>query len=95
MLDGRYAHRSKRPKRDFAFTGLVRCGHCGREAVQSIETPEVPKTCPFCNDEWEVDLSQGSRGWNHALVANMQRILKEHPWKMTIRFEIDGEDKRD
>ena len=73
----------------------LRCGHCGREAVQSIETTEVPKTCPFCNDEWEVDLSQGSRGWNHALVANMQRILKEHPSKMTIRFEIDGEDKRD
>ena len=73
----------------------LRCGHCGREAVQSIETTEVPKTCPFCNDEWEVDLPQGGRGWNYALVMDMRRVLKECTQKMTIRFEIDGEEKPD
>jgi hypothetical protein len=29
VLDSRYAHRNRKPKCDFAFTGLIRCGHCG------------------------------------------------------------------
>ena len=37
VLDGRYAHRNKRPKRDFAFTGLVRCGHCGCSMVAELK----------------------------------------------------------
>ena len=37
VLDGRYAHRSKRPKRDFAFAGLVRCGHCGCAMVAELK----------------------------------------------------------
>src|SRR5262249_11574456 len=29
LLDARAANRTRKVKRDFAYTGLVRCGHCG------------------------------------------------------------------
>ena len=37
VLDGRYAKRNRKPKRDFAFTGLIRCGHCGCSMVAEIK----------------------------------------------------------
>ena len=35
--DQRYEHRTKRPKRDFAYTGLIRCGHCGCLLVAQLQ----------------------------------------------------------
>ena len=70
----------------------LQCGHCGREAVQSIESTGVPKTCPFCFEDWEVDLLQGNRGPNYSLVLTMQGLLKQDTSLMTIRFEIDASD---
>ena len=37
ILDGRYVNRNRKPKRDFAFTGLIRCGHCGCSMVAEIK----------------------------------------------------------
>ena len=37
MLDGRKANPKRKPKRDFAFTGLIRCGHCGCSMVAEIK----------------------------------------------------------
>jgi hypothetical protein len=37
VLDSRYAHRNRKPKRDFAFTGLIRCGHCGCSMVAELK----------------------------------------------------------
>jgi len=37
VLDGRYANRNRKPKRDFAFAGLIRCGHCGCSMVAEIK----------------------------------------------------------
>ncbi|MGC1954466.1 MAG: recombinase family protein [Gammaproteobacteria bacterium] len=37
VLDGRYTNRNRKPKRDFAFTGLIRCGHCGCSMVAEIK----------------------------------------------------------
>ncbi|EAR22155.1 recombinase family protein [Nitrococcus mobilis] len=37
VLDGRSANRNRKPKRDFAFTGLIRCGHCGCSMVAEIK----------------------------------------------------------
>jgi len=37
VLDGRYVNRNRKPKRDFAFSGLVRCGHCGCSMVAEIK----------------------------------------------------------
>ena len=37
LLSGRYVNRNKKPKRDFAFTGLIRCGHCGCSMVAEIK----------------------------------------------------------
>ena len=34
---GRYVNRNKKPKRDFAFRGLIRCGHCGCSMVAEIK----------------------------------------------------------
>ena len=37
VLDGRYAKRNRKTKRNFAFTGLIRCGHCGCAMVAEIK----------------------------------------------------------
>ncbi len=37
LLTGRYVNRNKKPKRDFAFTGLMRCGHCCCSMVAEIK----------------------------------------------------------
>jgi site-specific DNA recombinase len=37
VLDGRNANRNRKPKHDFAFTGLIRCGHCGCSMVAEIK----------------------------------------------------------
>ena len=37
VLDGRRVNPNRKPKRDFAFTGLVRCGHCGCSMVAEIK----------------------------------------------------------
>jgi site-specific DNA recombinase len=37
VLDGRSANRNRMPKRDFAFSGLIRCGHCGCSMVAEIK----------------------------------------------------------
>ena len=37
VLDGRKANPNRKPKRDFAFTGLIRCGHCGCSMVAKIK----------------------------------------------------------
>lgn len=37
LLSGRYVNRNKKPQRDFAFTGLIRCGHCGCSMVAEIK----------------------------------------------------------
>jgi site-specific DNA recombinase len=37
VLDGRYAKRHRRAKHDFAFTGLITCGHCGCSIVGEIK----------------------------------------------------------
>jgi hypothetical protein len=33
VLDGRRAKKSRRVKHDFAFSGLITCGHCGCSIV--------------------------------------------------------------
>ncbi len=37
VLEGRYAKRTRKPKHDFAFTGLIRCGHCGCAMVAELK----------------------------------------------------------
>ena len=37
VLDGRYARKTRRAKRDFAFAGLITCGHCGCALVGEIK----------------------------------------------------------
>ena len=37
LLSGRYVNRNKKPKRNFAFTGLIRCGHCGCPMVAELK----------------------------------------------------------
>ena len=37
LLSGRYVHPNKKPRRDLAFTGLSRCGHCGCSMVAEIK----------------------------------------------------------
>ena len=70
----------------------LRCECCGREAVQSIQKTEVKKRCPFCNQDWENEMPGATRGTNYNLVRNIQILLKTDTPRMTVRFEIDGED---
>jgi len=37
VLDGRKAKRHRRAKRDFAFSGLIECGHCGSSIVGEMK----------------------------------------------------------
>ena len=37
VLDGRFANRHRKVKHDFAFSGLVSCGHCGCSLVGEIK----------------------------------------------------------
>lgn len=37
LLSGRYANRNRKPKLDFAFSGLIQCGHCGCSLVAEIK----------------------------------------------------------
>jgi site-specific DNA recombinase len=37
VLDGRHAKRHRRAKHDFAFSGLIECGHCGCAVVAEIK----------------------------------------------------------
>lgn len=37
VLDGRNARKIRRGPRDFAFSGLVACGHCGCSVVGEIK----------------------------------------------------------
>ena len=37
VLDGRKARRHRRAKHDFAFSGLIECGHCGSAIVGQIQ----------------------------------------------------------
>ncbi len=37
ILSGRYENRTKRPKRHFTYTGLIRCGHCGCSLVAQLQ----------------------------------------------------------
>jgi site-specific DNA recombinase len=37
VLDGRHAKKSRRAKHDFAFSGLIACGHCGCSIVGQIK----------------------------------------------------------
>jgi len=37
VLDGRHARKTRRSKHDFAFSGLVTCGHCGCALVGEIK----------------------------------------------------------
>ena len=66
--------------------------HCKREAVQSAQTTEVPKRCPFCGQDWELNLPQGHRGLNYASIRDIQALLREDTPLMIVRFEIEGGD---
>ena len=37
VLDGRHARKTRRSKHDFAFSGLITCGHCGCALVGEIK----------------------------------------------------------
>src|SRR5690242_11582760 len=37
VLDGRHARKTRRTKHDFAFSGLITCGHCGCALVGEIK----------------------------------------------------------
>ena len=37
VLDGRHAKKNRRVKHDFAFSGLIACGHCGCSIVGEIK----------------------------------------------------------
>ena len=37
ILDGRHAKKHRKTKHDFAFSGLIRCGHCGCSLVGEIK----------------------------------------------------------
>jgi site-specific DNA recombinase len=37
VLDGRHAKKNRRMKHDFAFSGLITCGHCGCSIVGEIK----------------------------------------------------------
>jgi site-specific DNA recombinase len=37
VLEGRHARKTRRSKRDFAFSGLITCGHCGCALVGEIK----------------------------------------------------------
>ena len=69
----------------------LHCNQCGREAVQPIKQTEVPKKCPLCHEDWEVDYPAGNRGHNWQMIHAMQGLVKADSPRMTIRFEIDAE----
>jgi hypothetical protein len=37
VLDGRQAKKHRRAKRNFAFSGMIACGHCGCSIVGDIK----------------------------------------------------------
>ena len=69
----------------------LHCNRCDREAVQSIKQTEVPKKCPLCHVDWEVEYAPGMRSDNWRMVDAMQSLVKADSPGMTIRFEIDAE----
>ena len=79
-------------RRTAHFTSAVYSVHCGREAVQSLASTEVPEQCPFCHKDWEMSLPGGNRGDHWQLLRAMQSLLRTDTPRMNIRFEIDGSD---
>ena len=41
VLDGRRAKKYRRAKHDFAFSGLIACGHCGCSMVAEIQKAAI------------------------------------------------------
>ena len=69
------------------------CGRCKKEAVQPLEAAEVERECPFCHEEWEVTIPGAARGDSWSMVYSMRQLLRRvDSLRMTVRFEIDGED---
>ena len=69
------------------------CGHCKREVVQPLDTAEVTKKCPICKEEWEANLPGEARGPNYALIRYMKELVRIDSPKMTVRFEIEGDEE--
>ena len=69
----------------------LHCNRCDREAVQSIKQTEVPKQCPLCGAQWEVEHAAGNRGDNWQMIHAMQGLVKAESPSMTVRFEIEAE----
>ena len=69
----------------------LHCNRCDREAVQPIKQTEVPKQCPLCGAEWELDFADGLRGDNWRMIHAMRSLVKAESPSMTVRFEIEAE----
>ena len=69
----------------------LKCSHCKREAVQSFEDTEVPKRCPFCHEDWEIEGPSGQRGMTYHAIRDLKNLLIQEGNLVTIRFEIEGE----
>ena len=61
LLDNRVKTKQHRIKRDFAFTGLVRCGHCGCALVGELKKGEI-RLLPLHRAPWEMPRALYARG---------------------------------
>jgi site-specific DNA recombinase len=59
VLDGRHAKKHRRVKHDFAFSGLIACGHCGCSIVGEIKK----QRCRFLADRTYRGHAKGTAAW--------------------------------
>ena len=66
---------------------------CGRELVQPLEEADLPMACPapLCNERWVPDQSNTSD--TAGLLSYVRKVLKRGDDRVTVRFEIDGEEE--
>ncbi len=62
VLDGRHAKKHRRVKHEFAFSGLIACGHCGCSVVGEVN--KDPAFEPF------------SPGWRSRRLPLTYQILR-------------------
>ena len=68
----------------------VTCESCRREVVLRLDEKQAPPTdCPMCRDSWEM---VGQNNFGLGVVKAMRNLAKHGDARVSLRFEIDGED---
>lgn len=70
-----------------------RCSGCGGELVQSLSGAAIPTVCPSpaCDERWAP--AQSTASDTAGLIEYARKVLLHPDPKMTVRFEIDGEEE--